>query len=93
MNKNGEFLSSLDGFAAVDARAVKSIIAAGSDIALLITAEGVVQEVYIGPDAPPANDFRSWSGHGIYDIVTEEIAPQDNRHAPARPQRRDTALA
>lgn len=77
MNKNGAFLSALDGFSAVvDSVAVKAIIAAGSDIALLITAEGVVQDVYVGPDAPPANDFRAWSGHGIYDIVTEDSRPK-----------------
>ncbi|MBA3324640.1 MAG: transcriptional regulator PpsR [Rhodobacteraceae bacterium] len=72
VNKNGAFLSALDRFADVDAHGVKAIIAAGSDIALLITADGVVQDVYVGPEAPPANDIQSWSGHGIYDLVTEE---------------------
>ncbi len=72
MNKNGAFLSALDGFAAVDTHAVKAIIAAGSDIALLVTPDGVVESVYVGPDTPPANDFQSWSGIGIYDLVTEE---------------------
>ncbi len=72
MNKNGAFLSALDAFTNVDDRAVKAIIAAGSDIALLISADGVVQEVYVGPETPPANDIRGWSGHGIHDLVTEE---------------------
>ena len=72
MNKNGAFLSALDAFADVDAEAVKAIIAAGSDIALLVTPEGVVQDVYVAPSTPPANDVRGWSGHGIYELVTEE---------------------
>ncbi len=72
MNTNGAFLSALDGFANVDDHAVKAIIAAGSDIALLITADGVVQSVYVGPEAAPANDFHAWSGVGIYDLVSEE---------------------
>jgi transcriptional regulator PpsR len=72
LNQNGAFLSALDAFADVDAQAVKAIIAAGSDIALLITADGIVQDVYVGPETPPANDIRAWSGHGIYELVTEE---------------------
>ncbi len=72
MNKNGAFLSALDRFANVDAHAVKAIVAAGSDIALLVTADGVVQDVYLAPDTPPANDVHAWSGHGIHDLVTEE---------------------
>jgi transcriptional regulator PpsR len=72
VNKNGAFLSALDAFADVDAQAVKAIVAAGSDIALLVTADGTVQDVYVGPETPPANDIRGWSGHGIYDLVTEE---------------------
>ncbi len=72
MNENGQFHTSLDSFAHVDAQAVKSIIAAGSDIALLITAEGIVRDVYIGPETQAANDMRAWSGAGIRDLVTEE---------------------
>lgn len=72
MNKNGHFLSSLEGFAEVDAQAIKSIIAAGSDIALLITDEGIVRDVYLGAESLPANDVRGWSGAGIHDLVTED---------------------
>jgi transcriptional regulator PpsR len=72
VNKNGAFLSSLDGFPDVNGRTARSIVAAASDIALLVNAEGVVSGVYVAPDAQPANDVSSWSGHALADIVTEE---------------------
>lgn len=72
VNKNGQFLSGLDSIADVSRQTIGAIVAAGSDIALLVTAEGIVQDVYIGPDTPPANDIRAWSGHGLAELVTEE---------------------
>jgi transcriptional regulator PpsR len=72
VNKKSPFLYTLDMLADVDTQTVKSIVAAGSDIALLITADGIVEDVYMGPDTPPANDVADWSGARIDDIVTEE---------------------
>jgi transcriptional regulator PpsR len=72
VNKNGQFLPGLDDLADVSRQTIKAIIAAGSDIALLVTAEGIVQDVYVAPETPPANDIQAWSGHGLADIVTEE---------------------
>jgi transcriptional regulator PpsR len=72
VNKNGAFLSALDSFSPVDSHAVKAILAAGSDIALLVGADGIVQDVYLAPETQPANDVKGWSGRGVYDIVTEE---------------------
>lgn len=72
MNKNGHFLSGLDSLEDVSRQTIGAIIVAGSDIALLVTAEGIVQDVYVGMDTPPANDIRAWSGHGLNDLVTEE---------------------
>ncbi len=76
MNKNAAFLAAMDGFAAVDEHAIKAIVAAGSDIALLITAEGVVQSVYVAPETAPDNDIDGWSGSGIQDLVTEDSRPK-----------------
>jgi transcriptional regulator PpsR len=72
VNKNGQFLSGLDSFEDMSRQTIGAIIAAGSDIALLVTAEGIVQDVYVGADTPPANDIRGWSGLGLADLVTEE---------------------
>jgi len=72
MNKNGHPHSALEGFHHFDDRAVRSIIAAGSDIALLVTPDGIVQDVYVGPDMVPANDVSAWSGAPLQSLVTEE---------------------
>lgn len=72
MNKNGPHASALDGFGHLDPQAVKSIIAASSDIALLVTRDGIVQDVYVGPDMAPANDVTNWSGARLQTLVSEE---------------------
>ncbi len=72
MNKNGQFKSTLDSIAHANAETITSLIAAGSDIALVISAEGIVRDVYIAPEMRPANDVSRWSGSGIDDLVTEE---------------------
>jgi hypothetical protein len=72
VNRNGPFLTTLRDFAEVEPDAMRSMIAMTSDIALVVSADGVVQDVYFGADLQPANDPQSWSGLEIDDIVTEE---------------------
>jgi transcriptional regulator PpsR len=76
VNRNGHFLSSLRSFADIDPEAMKTMIAVASDIALLVTAEGIVEDVYIGAELQPANDLEAWSGTEIAEIVTEESRPK-----------------
>jgi transcriptional regulator PpsR len=76
VNRNGHFPSTLRGFADIDPEAMRTMIAVASDIALLITSDGIVRDVYIGADLQPANDLGSWSGAGIEAIVTEESRPK-----------------
>ncbi len=72
MNRNGPFLSTLGDFADIDPEAMKVMIAMASDIALVVSAEGIVTDVYFGADMEPANDAAAWSGVDIDEIVTEE---------------------
>jgi transcriptional regulator PpsR len=72
VNQNGPFLSSLRDFADIDGEAMKVMIAIASDIALVVSADGIVQDVYFSADMEPANDASAWSGVEIAEIVTEE---------------------
>jgi transcriptional regulator PpsR len=72
LNRNGHLLSGLDGFAEIDSGTFKSMIVAASDIALLVTAEGIVRDVYFGAELRAANDITSWTGAELREIVTEE---------------------
>jgi transcriptional regulator PpsR len=76
VNRNGHFLSTLRGFADFDPEAMKTMIAVTSDIALLVSAEGIVQDVYVGAELQPANDLDTWSGAAIETLVTEESRPK-----------------
>jgi transcriptional regulator PpsR len=72
VNRNGPFLSTLRDFAGIDPEAMKVMIAMASDIALVVSAEGIVTDVYFGAEMEPANDASAWSGVEIDNIVTEE---------------------
>jgi transcriptional regulator PpsR len=72
VNRNGHFLSTLRSFSDIDPEAMKTMIAVASDIALLVTADGIVEDVYVGSEMQPANDIDAWTGAEIGTIVTEE---------------------
>jgi transcriptional regulator PpsR len=60
------------GFAEVEPDAMRTMIAMASDIALVVSADGIVQDVYFAEDLQPANDPKAWSGERLDALVTEE---------------------
>jgi transcriptional regulator PpsR len=72
LNRNGTFLTALRRFGRSGPEAMRTIIAMTSDIALVVSAEGIVRDVYFGDDLKAANDPSAWSGRRIESLVTEE---------------------
>ncbi len=62
--------------AGIDADATAMLIAAASDIALIIDAEGTVREVTFGSEAAGLEGYRKWIGQLWIDTVTVESRPK-----------------
>ncbi len=70
MSKDQPPRSTLDGFGAVDAATIKSIVAAASDIAILAGPDGRIEDVYAEPSILPDETARRWRGRRVGELVT-----------------------
>ncbi|MFO1323613.1 MAG: transcriptional regulator PpsR [Burkholderiales bacterium] len=61
---------------ALDAEAAATVIAASSDIALIVDREGVIRDVAFGSDELSREDYGKWLGQRWADTVTAESRPK-----------------
>lgn len=76
VNKSNGSLSGLAFLSDVSPQTLRTIVATGSDIALLVTDKGIVTGVHLARDLKPANDVETWSGAELSSLVTEESIPK-----------------
>ena len=60
----------------LDAEAAASVIAAASDIALILNRDGVIRDVAFGSEELSREDYRKWMGQLWADTVTAESRPK-----------------
>jgi transcriptional regulator PpsR len=60
----------------IDAEGMAMLIAAASDITLIIDPQGIVQEVAFGREAAGLESYRKWVGQLWIDTVTSESRPK-----------------
>ncbi|MEM6762467.1 MAG: PAS domain-containing protein, partial [Pseudomonadota bacterium] len=73
------FKNSLDSFGDLSGPSVAAIVLAASDVALIISDDGVVQDLAVNEPDLPRNLFDTWVGRPFADQVTVESRPKVER--------------
>jgi len=73
---SARFANPLDSLDAIDPETASVVIAASSDVALVVDNQGVVQDVAFGSPELAKDAYRDWIGRRWLDIVTIESRPK-----------------
>ncbi|MEL6125185.1 MAG: transcriptional regulator PpsR [Pseudomonadota bacterium] len=70
MNKVNVFFANPDRFSHIDAHAISRMISTSSDVAFIVTKEGVIHDISIGTESFSPTDLDDWNGARLEDLVT-----------------------
>ncbi|MEL7416083.1 MAG: hypothetical protein AAGJ92_09360, partial [Pseudomonadota bacterium] len=69
MNKVNVFFANPDRFSHIDAHAISRMISTSSDVAFIVTKEGVIHDISIGTESFSPTDLDDWNGARLEDLV------------------------
>lgn len=72
MNKSSLFFANPDRFSAVDASAIGKMISTSSDVAFVVSPDGVIHDISVGAESFTPEILDVWTGAKLQDLVTEE---------------------
>jgi transcriptional regulator PpsR len=75
VNKASLFFANPDRFSAVDASAIGKMISTSSDVAFVVSPDGVIHDISVGAESFAPEILEHWNGARLQDLVTE-----DSRH-------------
>jgi len=70
------FKAPRDSFGELDAESAASLLSAATDVALVLNAEGVIEDLSLGTQDPALEACQSWVGRRFADTVTVECRPK-----------------
>ncbi|MEO0999979.1 MAG: PAS domain-containing protein, partial [Pseudomonadota bacterium] len=74
--REATFFSEPERFSDLDAYAIGTMIATASDVAFVVTEDGVIQDLSVGGDSVDLASLRQWRGATLGDLITEESRPK-----------------
>ncbi len=70
------FKAPRDSFGQLDAESAASLLSAATDVALVLNADGVIEDLSLGTQDPALEACHSWVGRRFADTVTVECRPK-----------------